>query len=146
DEDIQTIPGTDGAKMSKSYGNTIDLFTTEKQLKKQTGKIVTESVPMEEPKEYINCNVYNLCKLFLDEAGQKELQERYKRGGEGHGHFKIYLKELIWDHFAQAREKRAYYLEHTDEVLQILNEGAKKASAIAKEKMRIVRDAVGIYR
>ena len=146
DEDIQTIPGTDGAKMSKSYGNTIDLFTTEKQLKKQTGKIVTESVPMEAPKEYINCNVYNLCKLFLDEAGQQELQERYKRGGEGHGHFKIYLKELIWDHFAQAREKRAYYLEHTDEVLQILDEGAKKASAIAKEKMRIVRDAVGIYR
>ena len=146
DEDIQTIPGTDGAKMSKSYGNTIDLFTTEKQLKKQTGKIVTESVPMEAPKEYINCNVYNLCKLFLDEAGQQELQERYKRGGEGHGHFKVYLKELIWDHFAQAREKRAYYLEHTDEVLQILDEGAKKASAIAKEKMRIVRDAVGIYR
>ena len=146
DENIQTVPGTDGAKMSKSYGNTIDLFTTEKQLKKQTGKIVTESVPMEAPKEYANCNVYNLCKLFLDEAGQQELQARYQRGGEGHGHFKMYLKELIWDHFAEAREKRAYYLEHEDEVRQILDEGAKKASAIAREKIQIVRDAVGIYR
>ncbi len=146
EENIQTVPGTDGAKMSKSYGNTIDLFTTEKQLKKQTGKIVTESVPLEEPKEYANCNVYNLCKLFLDEAGQRELQERYRRGGEGHGHFKMYLKELIWEHFAQAREKREYYLNHKDEVLQILDEGAKKAAAIAKKKMEIVRDAVGIYR
>jgi tryptophanyl-tRNA synthetase len=146
EENIQTVPGTDGAKMSKSYGNTIDLFTTEKQLKKQTGKIVTESVPMEEPKEYATCNVYNLCKLFLDEAGQRELQERYKRGGEGHGHFKMYLKELIWDHFSDARQKREYYLNHKEEVLEILDAGAKKASAIAKEKMKIIRDAVGIYR
>ena len=101
---------------------------------------------MEEPKEYENCNVYNLCKLFLNEEGQQALQERYKKGGEGHGHFKMYLKELIWEHFAQAREKRAYYLEHQDEVLEILDAGAKKASAIAKQKMEIIRDAVGIYR
>ena len=145
-ENLQTVPGTDGAKMSKSYGNTIDLFCSEKQLKKQTGRIVTESVPMEAPKEYENCNVYNLCKLFLDEEGQRALQERYRQGGEGHGHFKMYLKELIWDHFAQAREKREYYLNHKDEVLQILDEGAKKARAIAAEKMQIIRDAVGIYR
>ena len=146
DENLQTVPGTDGAKMSKSYGNTIDLFTTEKQLKKQTGRIVTESVPMEAPKAWQNCNVYNLCRLFLDEAGQKALQARYARGGEGHGHFKLYLKELIWEHFAEAREKREYYLAHRDEVLEILDEGAKKAAAIAREKIAIIRDAVGIYR
>lgn len=146
DENLQTVPGTDGAKMSKSYGNTIDLFTTEKQLKKQIGKIVTESVPLEAPKEYAACNVYNLCKLFLDEEGQQALQERYRRGGEGHGHFKMYLKELIWDHFAEARERRAYYLEHTDEVMDILDEGARKAAKIARQKIEIVRDAVGIYR
>jgi len=146
DENLQTVPGTDGAKMSKSYGNTIDLFTTEKQLKKQIGKIVTESVPLEAPKEYAACNVYNLCKLFLDEEGQKALQERYRRGGEGHGHFKMYLKELIWDHFAEARERRAYYLEHTDEVMDILDAGARKAAKIARQKIEIVRDAVGIYR
>ncbi len=146
DENLQTVPGTDGAKMSKSYGNTIDLFTTEKQLKKQTGRIVTESVPMEAPKAWQNCNVYNLCRLFLDEAGRKALQARYARGGEGHGHFKIYLKELIWEHFAEAREKREYYLAHRNEVLEILDEGAKKAAAIAREKIAIIHDAVGIYR
>ena len=146
EENIQTIPGTDGAKMSKSYGNTIDLFTTQKQLKKQTGKIVTESVAMEEPKEYENCNVYNLCKLFLTTDELLDLQKRYKQGGEGHGHFKLYLHEKIWDYFADAREKRDYYLSHEDEVIQILDEGAAKASMIAKEKIKIIRDAVGIYR
>ncbi len=146
EENIQTVPGTDGAKMSKSYGNTIDLFTTKKQLKKQTGKIVTESVALEEPKEYENCNVYNLCKLFLTEDELLDLQQRYKRGGEGHGHFKLYLHEKIWDYFAQAREKREYYLAHEDEVMQILEEGAQKARKIAQEKIKIIRDAVGIYR
>ncbi len=146
EENIQTVPGTDGTKMSKSYGNTIDLFTTKKQLKKQTGKIVTESVALEEPKEYENCNVYNLCKLFLTEDELLDLQQRYKRGGEGHGHFKLYLHEKIWDYFAQAREKREYYLAHEDEVMQILEEGAQKARKIAQEKIKIIRDAVGIYR
>ncbi len=146
DENLQIVPGTDGAKMSKSYGNTIDLFVSEKQLKKQIGKIVTESVALEAPKEWQGCNVYNLCKLFLDEAGQKALQARYERGGEGHGHFKMYLKDLILEHFAKAYEKRAYYQEHRDEVLEILDAGAKKARAVASEKIAIIKDAVGIYR
>ena len=146
DENLQSVPGTDGAKMSKSYGNTIDLFCTRKQLKKQIGKVVTESVPLEAPKEYASCNVYNLCKLFLDEEGQKALQERYQRGGEGHGHFKLYLGDLIWDHFEEARERREYYLEHKEEVQEILDEGARKAAAVAREKIAIIRDAVGIYR
>ncbi len=146
DENVQSVPGTDGAKMSKSYGNTIDLFCTPKQLKKQIGKIVTESVPLEAPKEYVNCNVYNLCQLFLDEEGQRALQERYTRGGEGHGHFKMYLSELIQEHFAEAMERRAYYLNHKEEVMEILDEGAKRASAVAREKIAVIRDAVGIYR
>jgi len=146
DESVASIPGIDGAKMSKSYGNTIDIFMSEKALKKQTGKIVTESVAMEEPKEYEDCNVYALSTLFMDDNELKELQERYKRGGEGHGHFKMTLKEKIWDYFEEARTKRAYYQEHTDEVMDILNEGAKKASDIAKEKIQIVRDSVGVYR
>ncbi len=146
EENIQTVPGTDGAKMSKSYGNTIDLFTTKKQLKKQTGKIVTQSVSLEEPKEYENCNVYNLCKLFLTQDELIDLQQRYKRGGEGHGHFKLYLHEKIWDYFAQARQKRDYYLSHEDEVMEILEEGAQKARKIAQKKIKIIRDAVGIYK
>jgi len=146
DENLATVPGTDGQKMSKSYGNTIDIFCSKKQLKKQTGKIVTDSVSLEEPKEWKNCNVYNLCKLFLDEDGQKELQKRYEKGGEGHGHFKLYLQELITEYFKEANEKREYYLNHVDEVYEILDSGAKKAQAIASEKMKKIREVVGIYR
>ncbi len=144
DDNVATVPGVDGAKMSKSYGNTIDLFTTEKQLKKQVGKIVSDSTPVEEPKEYENCNIYTLSKLFLNEDELADLRQRYTQGGEGHGHFKMYLKEKIWDHFEEAREKKAYYDTHQDEVLEILDAGANKAKAIASEKMKIIRDAVGI--
>ncbi len=141
-----TIAGIDGAKMSKSYKNTIDIFMSEKALKKQIGKIVTQSVAIEEPKECESCNVYALSKLFMSEDELKELKERYLRGGEGHGHFKMSLKEKIWDYFESAREKRAYYLENEDEVLDILDKGAKKAKVKASEKMIKIRDAVGIYR
>jgi len=144
DENVATVPGIDGAKMSKSYGNTINIFTTQKELKKQTGKIVTDSTPLEEPKEWKNCNVYKLCKLFMDENELLELQDRYKSGKEGYGHFKATLKDKIWDHFADARQKREYYLSHKDEVRDILNKGAKKARDIAQQKMQIIREKVGI--
>ncbi len=144
DDDVATVPGVDGAKMSKSYGNTIDLFTTEKQLKKQVGKIISDSTPVEEPKEYESCNIYTLSKLFLNDDELGNLRDRYTRGGEGHGHFKMYLKEKIWEHFEEAREKKAYYDTHEDEVEEILDAGAKKAQALASEKMKIIRDAVGI--
>ena len=146
DDNVATVPGLDGAKMSKSYGNTIDIFCTEKELKKATSRIVTDSTPMEEPKDYLTCNVYALAKLFLEKDEVVALQARYLKGGEGYGHFKAYLSTLIWDYFAQAREKRAYYVEHKDEVIAILDEGARKARAIASEKMRVIRDCVGIYR
>ena len=145
-EDVATVPGLDGSKMSKSYGNTIDIFNTEKQLKKIVGKVVTDSTPLEEAKDWSTCNVFALAKLYLDNDGQIELQKRYEKGGEGYGHFKMYLKELIWDYYKEAREKREHYLNNTDEVYDILSDGAKKASKIAKEKMEIIRDAVGIYR
>jgi len=144
DENLATVPGTDGAKMSKSYGNTIDIFCSKKQLKKQVGKIVTDSVGLEEPKEWKGCNVYNLCNLFMNETQAKELQARYEKGGEGHGHFKLYLQELITEHFQEANQKREYYLNHIDEVEDILNEGAKKARAIASKKMEKIRKLVGI--
>ena len=144
DENVATVPGIDGAKMSKSYGNTINIFTTLKELKKQTGKIVTDSTPLEEPKEWENCNVYKLCKLFMNENELLELQERYKSGKEGYGHFKATLKDKIWEYFSEARDKREYYLAHKDEVKDILNDGAKKARAIASKKMEIIREKVGI--
>ena len=146
DDTTSTVPGIDGQKMSKSYGNTIDIFNSKKSLKKQVNKIVTDSATLEEPKEFDGCNVYNLCKLFLDEDGEKELQDRYTKGGEGHGHFKMYLVDLITTHFNEANEKREYYLNNTNEVLEILDDGAKKAKTIAEEKMKKIREVVGIYR
>ncbi|MBE0491422.1 MAG: tryptophan--tRNA ligase [Sulfurospirillum sp.] len=145
DEIVATVPGIDGAKMSKSYGNTIDIFCDVKTLKKTTGKIVTDSTPMDAPKDFSTCNVFALAKLFLDAAGQEELAQRYKKGGEGYGHFKAYLQTLVWDYFAPAREKRAYYLAHIDEVYALLDTGAKKAKSIASKKIEIIKDAVGIY-
>ncbi len=144
DEEVATVPGIDGAKMSKSYGNTIDIFCTNKALKKATGKIVTNSTPIEEPKDYATCNVFALAKLFLDESEQEELKQRYQNGTEGYGHFKMYLKELIWDYFGPARDKREYYLNHKDEVRDILHTGAKKARKLAVEKMEIIKEKVGI--
>ncbi|MCI6989464.1 MAG: tryptophan--tRNA ligase [Campylobacter sp.] len=145
-ENVATVPGTDGAKMSKSYGNTIDIFADAKTLKKQILSIVTASEPLEVPKEWRECNVYNIAKLFLDESGQKKLQARYERGGEGHGHFKMYLNELVWEYFKEARQKYEYYSNHRDELDEILSIGANKASKIAKDTMEKVREVTGIYR
>ena len=144
EESVATVPGIDGAKMSKSYNNTIEIFMQEKALQKRCNKIVTDSTPLGEPLDYEKCNVYAICSLFLDEEGKRELALRYQSGKEGYGHFKKYLKSLIWDHFANAREKREYYLQNPDIVYDILEDGAKKAREIAEAKMEIVRDAVGI--
>jgi len=143
-EEVQTVPGTDGQKMSKSYGNTVNIFGEEKKQLKTIKKIVTENVALEEPKEFENCNVYNMAKLFLDDEKLLELQNRYKSGGEGHGHFKIYLAEVMWDYFSPYREKREYYNNHHNEVREILNHGASKASNVAAEMMEQVRSATGI--
>ena len=144
DENVATVPGIDGQKMSKSYGNTINIFGEEKQQLKTIKKIVTEAVPMEEPKEWASCNVYNIAKLFLDDSECIALQERYERGGEGHGHFKLYLAEVIWEHFRPYREKRAYYEIHQDEVRDILKAGAAKAREAARGITEQVRSATGV--
>lgn len=143
-EDVATIPGIDGQKMSKSYNNAIDLFMEEKALQKRCNKIISSSTPMGEPLEYQGDNIYALASLFLDEAQKCELQARYKSGKEGYGHFKKYLKELIWEELGEAREKRAYYLNHLDEVEDILAQGAKKARTMAQEKMLKVKEAIGL--
>ncbi len=144
EENVATVPGTDGQKMSKSYKNTVNIFGEEKKQLKTIKKIVTENVPMEEPKEYESCNVYNMAKLFLNENECIELQERYKRGGEGHGHFKLYLHEIIWEYFRPYREKREYYMNHQDEVREILHSGATKAKEIAMPMMDKIRTLSGI--
>lgn len=143
-DDVATIPGIDGQKMSKSYDNAIDLFMDEKPLQKRCNKIISSSTPLGEPLEWEDDNIYALASLFLDDNQKLELQARYKSGKEGYGHFKKYLKELIWEELAEAREKREYYLNHMDEVEDILKLGASKASSIAKSKMEQVREAIGL--
>ncbi|MBT0611762.1 tryptophan--tRNA ligase [Campylobacter hyointestinalis] len=145
-QNVATVPGIDGAKMSKSYGNTIDIFSDAKTLKKQCSSIVTDSTLLEAPKQWKNCNIFNIAKLFLNSKEQEELAARYEKGGEGYGHFKMYLNELVWNYFAEAREKFEYYINHKDEVYDILDTGAKKAKNVASQTMQKVRDAVGIYR
>jgi len=143
-EEVATVPGIDGQKMSKSYKNTVNIFGEEKKQLKTIKKIITENVAMEEPKEYENCNVYNMAKLFLEGENLIALQERYKKGGEGHGHFKIYLGEVMWEYFKEYRQKREYYMANQGEVREILNIGAKKASDIAQPMMEKIRVATGI--
>lgn len=144
DENVATVPGIDGQKMSKSYGNTVNIFGEEKQQQKVIKKIVTENVAIEEPKEFQGCNVYNIAKLFLEEKERLALQERYTKGGEGHGHFKLYLSEVIWEYYAPYREKRQYYATHQDEVRDILQAGAQKARDAAAQTIEKIRSAVGI--
>jgi len=144
EENVATVPGTDGQKMSKSYKNTVNIFGEEKAQLKTIKKIVTENVPLEEPKEYENCNVYNMAKLFLNENECVELQERYKRGGEGHGHFKLHLADVIWEYFRPYREKREYYLKNQNEVREILTLGAAKATATASPMIEKIREVTGI--
>jgi len=143
-ENVQTVPGTDGQKMSKSYKNTVNIFGEEKQQLKVIKKIVTEQVAMQEPKEFKSCNVYNMAKLFLQDDELIKLQQRYQKGGEGHGHFKIYLAEIMWEYFKEYREKREYYLNNQKEVREILKDGAKKAQDIASPMMEKIRSATGI--
>ncbi len=143
-EEVQTVPGTDGQKMSKSYGNTVNIFGEEKKQLKTIKKIVTEAVAVEEPKEYKECNVYNMAKLFLNSDELLELQNRYTRGGEGHGHFKLYLADVMWEYFKPYREKRDYYLSNQDEVREILKEGAKKAQEVALPMIEKIRSVTGV--
>jgi len=144
DDNVATVPGVDGEKMSKSYDNTIEIFMNEKPLQKRCNKVVTASTPMGEPLKHEDCNVFALASLFLNADEKRELQERYASGKEGFGHFKKYLKELIWDEFAHARAKREYYQNNPNEVREILDMGANKARGIAQAKMEKVREAVGI--
>ncbi|NLN13389.1 MAG: tryptophan--tRNA ligase, partial [Arcobacter skirrowii] len=104
----------------------------------------TDSKELDEPKEWQNCNIYNISKLFMSTDELKNLQKRYETPGEGYGHFKLTLLEKINDYFKPYEDKRAYYLNNKKEVRDILEFGASKARKIASEKIREIRDIVGL--
>ncbi|MDD2699021.1 MAG: tryptophan--tRNA ligase [Arcobacteraceae bacterium] len=144
DNEVATVPGTDGAKMSKSYGNTIDMFGAPKVIKKQVMGIVTDSTDLNEPKEWENCNIYAISKLFMSNDELLDLQKRYATPGEGYGHFKLTLLDKINSYFEPYGQKREELLNNPEMVKDILSDGAKKARVIASEKMRVIKDAVGL--
>jgi len=142
-EDIMIIPGTDGEKMSKSRRNYINIFLSDKELKKQIMSIQTDSTPLEAPKDPNNCNVFALYKLLATEAQTAQMAANYRGGNYGFGHAKTALYELILEKFAQPREKFAYYIDHLSQVDEILREGAEKASQVAKQTLQRVREKLG---
>lgn len=142
-QDVMIIPGTDGNKMSKSRNNYIDIFLPEKELKKVIGSIVTDSTPLEEPKNPDTCNVFQLYRLIATDRQTTELREKYLAGGFGYGHAKKALLELILERFAKERELYDYYTAHTDEVEQKLLEGAAKAARVAEVRLADVRKKLG---
>lgn len=145
-ESVAVVPGIDGRKMSKSYGNTIGIFDEGKTLKKKVMSIETDSTPLDEPKDPESCNVFALIKLFADEEKKEEIAERYRAGGYGYGHAKKELLGLITDYFAEARERRKELEKDMDYVVDVLTEGGRKARERAETVMAPMREAAGIIR
>ena len=142
-ESVMTIPGTDGRKMSKSYGNVIDVFLPKNQLKKQIMGIQTDSTPLEDPKDPETCNVFALYKLLATPAQVEELAANYRGGNFGYGHAKTALLELILEEFAEAREQFDHYMAHPEEVAAALKVGAEKARPVAQATLSRVREKLG---
>ena len=140
---VMTIPGTDGRKMSKSYGNVIDVFLPKKQLKKQIMGIQTDSTPLEDPKDPETCNVFALYKLLGTPAQVEELAANYRGGNFGYGHAKTALLELILEEFTEAREQFDHYMAHPEEVAAALKVGAEKARPVAQATLSRVREKLG---
>ncbi|WP_429885504.1 tryptophan--tRNA ligase [Geoalkalibacter halelectricus] len=144
DDDVATVPGIDGQKMSKSYGNTIDLFQEEKALRKQIMRIVTDSTPVEDPKNPDQCNVFQIYRLFLDKDRQQALRRRYEAGGMGYGEVKQELFETVRDFFAPFAERRRELLADPDGLRAVLARGAEKARDAGAPTLRKVRKKTGL--
>ena len=142
-KETMLIPGTDGAKMSKSKGNIIDIFLPEKKLRKQIMSIATDSTPLEDPKDWKTCNCFSIYSLLASEDEITKMKANYENGNYGYGHAKQALYELILDRFAQPRERYNYYMKNLNEVDAALAIGAKKATDVASIVLKRVRDKVG---
>lgn len=143
-ESVAVVPGTDGRKMSKSYGNTIEIFEPEKSVKKKIMKIVTDSTPVEEPKDPATCNVFALLKLVASRQELDEWDARYRNGGMGYGEAKKRLAELMIDYFQPYRHRRAELENNAGDVRTMLERGAARAKAVAAQTLSEARKAVGL--
>ena len=139
----QYVPGTDGGKMSKSKNNIIDVFLSEKKLRKQIMGIKTDSTPLEDPKDPENCNIFALYSLLASPDQIEALRQQYLAGGMGYGHAKQALFELILETFEEPRKRYDYYQANPAEVTIALTKGAKKAREIAHEVLLRVRNKIG---
>jgi tryptophanyl-tRNA synthetase len=142
-ESTKYVTGTNGEKMSKSKGNIIDIFLSEKQLKKQIMSIQTDSTPLEDPKEFQNCNVFKIFKLIADENQTNEMKNKYQNGGYGYGHAKNDLLNLILQKYKDNRSKFDYLMSNKKEIDLILSEGSKKAEITATQVIKRVKTKLG---
>jgi len=143
-ESVAVVPGIDGRKMSKSYGNTIGIFEPADSVRKKVMKIVTDSTPVEAPKDPAKCNVFALLKLVADQAELSEWEARYRRGGMGYGEAKKRLAELLIEYFRPYRAKRAELENDLDFVRGVLADGARRAREVASQTLARARRAVGL--
>ena len=143
DEKVMIVPGTDGQKMSKSYNNFIDIFLSDKKLRKQIMGIKTDSTPMEDKKDAAVCNIYKIYKLLSTEEQATALFEKYAAGNYGYGHAKQELFELICETYSLEREKFNQLMENKTIIDEELEKGAVKAKVIAKEVLARVRKNIG---
>ena len=146
DEQVMLVPGVDGQKMSKSYGNTIDIFVDDKALLKTIRTIVSDSTPLEAPKNPDTDTTFKLFSLVAEPAQVAEMRQHYLNGGYGYGHAKQALFEAIRTRFAQEREQFTFYMNNLPELDRQLAEGARKAQAYGSEVLNKVREKVGYLR
>ncbi len=140
----ETVPGIDGQKMSKSYGNNIDIFGDEKEMRKRVMSIVTDSTPVETPKDPENSTIFKLYSLVASKGEIARMREQFLKGGTGYGDFKKQLFEKLWEYFSPMRKRREEVLVDRSYVDQILDKGAARANEIADQVMKRVREAVGL--
>jgi tryptophanyl-tRNA synthetase len=143
DETVMTVPGINGEKMSKSYGNIIDIFEADKPLRKTIMSIVTDSTPLEEPKDPDEDTTFNIYSLLASPEEIVTMRQNYQNGGYGYGHAKQALYELIITKYAKERELFNYYMSNLPEIDKKLLEGAEKAKAIASPVLARVRQKLG---
>jgi tryptophanyl-tRNA synthetase len=141
----EVVPGIDGQKMSKSYGNNIDIFGDEKEMRKRVMSIVTDSAPVEAPKDASRSTIFQLYSLVASKSEIGGMHERLQKGGTGYGDFKKELFEKLWEYFTPMRKRREEILADKSYIDNVLARGAKRANEVANVVMERVRGAVGLH-